>query len=128
MLVAEEDLSKYLDAPESYYVIYELFTEKMVTDSGSARFVPLKHFRFRDPRIKAEITGMGKSFTAKLTASSYVAGAELSFDGIEAEFVTNLVDIIPGAPTVIDFKIASAVAPEELQSRIIIRTPAGCGK
>ena len=128
VLVAEEDLSKYLDVPESYYLIYELFTEKMVTDSGTVRFVPLKHFCFRDPLIKAEITGMGKSFTAKLTASSYVAGAEISFDGIEAEFDKNLTDILPDAPTVIDFRVDSALAPEELQSRIVIRTPAGCGK
>lgn len=122
-LIAEEDLSKYLDAPESYYVIYELYTESRVTDRGTVRFVPLKHFKFRDPKIKAEISGMGRSFTLRLTAESYVACAEISFDGIEAEFEDNFVDIIRGTPTVIDFNVGSAISPEELQSRLIIKTP-----
>lgn len=127
-LVVEEDLAKYLDAPESYYLIYELFTENRITDSGTERFVPLKHFKFRDPKIKAEISGMGRSFTVKLTAASYVAAAEISFDGVEAVFDDNYVDIINTAPTVINFKVDSAISPEELQSRIVIRTPMGCGK
>lgn len=123
LLAAEEDFEKFIDAPESYYLIYELFTDSRVTDRGTERFVPLKHFKFKNPQIKAEITGMGKSFTLKLTASSYVAGAEISFDGLEAKFDNNLVDIIHGAPTVIDFTVESAISPEELQSKIIIRTP-----
>lgn len=123
IMVAEEDMSKFLDSPESYYLIYELFSENRITDSGTERFVPLKHFKFRDPKIKTEISGMGKKFTVKLTASSYATGVEISFEGVEAIFSNNLVDVIHGTPTMIDFEVESAISPEELQSRIVIKTP-----
>lgn len=128
-LAAESDLSKYLSgAAENYYVIFELFTEKGITFSGTERFVPIKHFNFADPAIKAEVSGMGCKFTLKLNSVSYVTGAHISFAGVKISPDTDFVDIVRTMPTVVNFETESAISPEELNSRVVILTPYTYGK
>ncbi len=128
-LAAESDFSKYIsEAAENYYVIFELHTEKGITFSGTERFVPIKHFNFADPKIRAEVSGMGCKFTLKLNSATYVTGAHISFNGVEIFPETDFVDIIRTAPTVISFETESAISPEELNSRLAILTPHNYGK
>ena len=128
-LITEQDFAKYLTgAPENYYVYYELFGEKGVTTRGTNLFVPIKHFNFKDPKINAEISGMGCKFTLTLKSASYVTGAYIGFEGVNAVFDSNYVDIIHGTPTVVTFETDSAISPEELTSRLKITTPYSFGK
>ncbi|MBQ3015751.1 MAG: hypothetical protein IJD79_03115 [Clostridia bacterium] len=122
--VAEEDFEKYISgAAENYYVIYELFTPKGVTVSGTERFLPIKYMNFSNSEVKAEISGIGCNFTLKLTSPTYVTGVYVTFVGVETYLESNYVDILGGVPTVIDFETDSAISPEELRSSIRIKTP-----
>ncbi|MBQ9071377.1 MAG: hypothetical protein IJY23_08545 [Clostridia bacterium] len=123
------DFSKYLNEEKnSHFVAYELYDSKGIIVKGTELFVPIKHFAFENPEIKAEISGSGKRFSLKLTASAFAYAARISFDGIYAAFADNFVDLIPGSPTVINFETDAVSTLGELQSKLKIITPYHMGK
>ena len=124
-----EDFSKYLSKERNtHFLAYELYDAKGIVSNGTELFVPVKHFKFEDPEINAEISGSGKKFLVKLTASSFVYAARVSFDGIDAAFSDNFVDIIPGTPTVVSFDLSDVATLGELRQSLKIITPYSMGK
>ena len=66
-------------------------------------FVPEKHYKFKDPEIKAEISGAERRYSVTLTASSFARGVELSFAESDAVFFDNYFDLTAGSPVKIQF-------------------------
>lgn len=127
--VAEEDFSRFITSSlGDYYVSYELSDEKGVCSSGIALFVTPKRYAFSNPTIRYEITGSGKRFAIKLMASSLAIGVKIGFDGIDAKFTKNYVDVTANTPVMIGFDTAVTTTVQELQSRIVVNTVWSIGR
>jgi hypothetical protein len=127
--VAEEDFSRFITSGlGDYYVSYELSDEKGVCSSGIALFVTPKRYAFSNPTIRYEITGSGKRFAIKLMASSLAIGVKIGFDGIDAKFTKNYVDVTANTPVMIGFDTAVTTTVQELQSRIVVNTVWSIGR
>lgn len=123
------DFSRHIqDRKGAFYIIYELYDEKGIISSGSEHFVPLKHVAFRDPKIVAEISGMGKRFSVKLNSDYYAYAVKVDFEGVNANFSSNFVNLYGKTPVVIDFETADVVTIGELENRLRIYTPYSVGR
>ena len=128
LYVAEEDFSKYMEGDKGkYYLIYQLYDYNGIVDKGCEIFVPLKHFKFNNPEIDAEITGSAKKFIIKLTSTSFVCAVSVSFKDIDAKFSSNFVSILPKEPTVISVELDEVNVVEKLTNNLIIQTPYSIG-
>lgn len=123
------DFSRYVgENADMYYVTYELYDEKGIVATGSEHFVPIKHVQFADPKITAEISGMGKRFSVKLTSDTYAYSVKVDFDDLNVNFSSNFVNLYGKTPVVIDFETAEVVTLGELQNKIKIYSPYSIGK
>ena len=128
-VVYTADFSRHIsDAEERFYVTYELYDEKGIISSGSEHFVPLKYVAFRDPKITAEISGMGKRFSVKLNSEYYAYAVKVDFEGINANFSSNFVNLYGKTPVVVEFECADVVTLSELEKSLKIYTPYSVGR
>ena len=126
--VERADFSRYGIKADSLYILYELYDEKGIIASGSEHFVPIKHFEFYDPKITAQITGMGKKFSIKLNSEQYAYAIKVDFDGLNVNFSNNFVNLYGKTPVVIDFETAEVVTISELENKMRIYTPYCIGR
>ena len=123
------DFSRYAkETPERFYITYELYDEKGIIASGSEHFVPVKHFKFVNPEITAEISGMGKRFSVKLNSSCYAYAVKVDFEGVNVNFSSNFVNLYGKTPTVISFETADVTTVEELKNKLKIFSPYSIGR
>ncbi|MBE6537408.1 MAG: hypothetical protein E7673_05590 [Ruminococcaceae bacterium] len=128
-VVDKADFPRFVaENPEIYYVLYELYDEKGIIAHGSDHFVPLKYVKFHDPKITAEISGMGKRFSVKLNSSSYAYAVKVDFEGLNVNFSDNFVTLYGKTPVVITFETSEVVTLSDLESRLKIYSPYGIGK
>lgn len=100
------ELSDILSGHESeYYLEYYLKEGTSQISRGTLLFLPEKHFDFKRPFIKTEITGQDHRFSITLSASAFVKDLELGFDGVDALFSDNYIDLTSEAPVKIDFTV-----------------------
>lgn len=124
-----EDLSSYVSGmSDSVYLLYRLTDQNGIVDSGTEIFMPAKHFAFDPPAVEAEINGMLKSFTVKLTSPSYQKNVHLAFDGMDARFDTDYVDHLGWEPLQLSFETADVTTPSTLMKKLRIFTVGGIGK
>ena len=108
--VLTRDLSEYVgDHKRDYYLEYYIKESASVLSKGTALFVPEKHFRFKKPTVKAEVVGSDRRFSMTLSADCFVKDLEVSFDGIDAVFSDNYVDLTSSAPIKITFTVTSGI-------------------
>ncbi len=68
-------------------------------------FVPEKHFEFKRPKLKTVITGSDRRFSLTVSADVFVKDLELDFDGVDAVFTNNYIDLTGESPVKIDFTV-----------------------
>lgn len=103
------DLSEIIAGHENeYYLEYYLKEELSTISKKTLLFVPEKHFNFKKPFIEAKITGQDKHFSLTLSATNFVKDLELGFDGVDAIFSDNYIDLTGEAPVKINFTITGA--------------------
>ena len=127
--VASENLARYITADLSeYFVTYELADSRGVASSGILLFVSPKRHAFTNPILRTEIVGSGKKYSIKVMSSSLALGVKIGFDGIDATFDKNFVDIAANVPVMITFETAQTTTVPELNNRLIINTVWGVGR
>ena len=128
-VVYTADFSRHIgDRRECFYIMYELYDEKGMITSGGEHFVPLKHVKFVDPQISAEISGMGKRFTAKLSSERYAYAVKIDFEDLNVNFGSNFVNLYGKTPVLVDFETAEVLTVAELEKSLRIYTPYSIGR
>ncbi len=124
-----EDFTRYTEGREqSVYVMWQLADAHGIVCRGTETFVPLKHFAFCNAELTAEVNGMGKSFTVKLSSTAYAAGVCLSLEGMNAAFSRNYFDHSGTEPMLIGVETAEVTTPATVSKRLRITTAADVGK
>jgi hypothetical protein len=99
------------------YLVYS-YSDGVQTRSATVFFCPKKHFKFRDPAIRATVSGSGRRFDVTLYAESFAAGVVLGFSETDALFGENGFDIIDNAPVRVLFETTETVSAERLESEL----------
>ena len=103
------DLNEYIgDHRRDYYLEYYVKESANYLSKGTLLFVPEKHFRFKKPTIKAEVTGSDRRYSIVLSTDCFVKDLEVSFEGVDAVFSENYVDLTSSAPIKITFNVIGA--------------------
>ena len=124
------DLSEYIDSHEHERVVAYSFTEGNSTlAEGTYMFVAPKNFAYKNPEIKAEISGADRRFSITLSASCYAGAVELDFADTDAVFSDNYFDITSEVPVKISFTATSPVETvKSLKKQLKIRSLYDIGK
>ena len=118
------DFDKYILGHENeYYLECYLRDSVGVLSRSVTLFVPEKHYRFKDPHIKAELVGADRRFSVTLSADAFARGVELSFSETEAVFYENYIDITGQSPVKIQFTVVGGIeSAEHLASTLRIKS------
>ena len=118
--VLTKDFSEYLEGHlRDYYLEYSIKEGVTYPCSDTLLFVPEKHFRFRKPEIKTEIVGADRRFNITLSANCFVKDLELDFDGVDAIFSENYIDLTSPAPVKISVTLTGALETAYHLGRIL---------
>lgn len=127
--VEKADFSRFVkNANDTFYIVYELYDEKGIIASGSEHFVPIKHFKFLEPKVSAEISGMGKRFSVKLNSERYAYAVKVDFGDLNVNFSNNFVNLYGTTPVILEFETAEVVTVGELENKLKIYTPYSIGR
>jgi beta-mannosidase len=128
-LIESVDYSKYVSGElEKYYVIFELFNERVTDYVGCKTFAPPKHFEFRNPEIKYNVTGSGREFEISLLSAAYAMGVQIDFGDIEVELSDNFIDLREGVAEKLTARTDRVISPEKLQRALKLRSVYDIGK
>ena len=118
------DFGKYISGHErEYYLECNLRDSVGASSRSVTLFVPEKHYRFKDPDIKAQIVGADRRYCITLSAEAFARGVELSFDKTDAVFYENYIDLTGGSAVKIQFTvIGSAQSAEQLAGELRIKS------
>lgn len=106
--VKGRDLSEVMRGHErEYYLEYSLRDGVNTVSRGTLLFVKPKRFAFRDPHIKTQISGSGRTMTLTISADSFAKDVEISFAGHDTDLRDNLIDITSQTPVKINFTVLS---------------------
>ena len=119
-----KDFSEYIKGHErEYYLEYLLREGSSVIYRDVLLFVPEKYFKFEDPKFSVDITGSDRRYSITLTAESFVKDLELDFDGTDAIFAENYIDITTNAPIKISLTVTSGTETAyHLKNAITLRS------
>ena len=127
--VAEEDFSELLCGKErELYLSYSLIGERGAVASSTHLFTPPKYFSFKDTDVTASVSGIGNSFTLTYSAGAFVKDVIFSFDGTDAKFEENCIDIKGPVASTLRFTTAEPKDAGSLDSELVIRTVADIGR
>jgi beta-mannosidase len=85
-----------------------------------------KHFEFKKPEIKVEVTSDGQTATFKVTSNTFAKGVSIDFDGIDLVLSDNFFDITNNEPYVVTAK--TEYSAEQLKSALKIMTVYDIGR
>ena len=103
------DLAEYISGHErEYYLEYYLKEGAYPLSKKTMLFVPEKHFAFKKPIIRATVDGHDRRFSVTLSSGVFVKDLELGFDGVDAVFDDNYIDLTADAPVKINFTVIGA--------------------
>ena len=103
-----KDLTEYVSGHENeYYLEYYIREGLSVASRGTLLFTEPKSFEFSDPKIDAKIVGHDRRYSITLTSSAYAKDVEIDFDGADAVFYENYIDLTQNAPYKISFVLAN---------------------
>ena len=113
-----------------YYLEYGLRDGAVAVTKDTLLFVKPKRFDFVDPSIKAQISGVGRSFTMMLKAEAFAKDVEIYFEGIDVILSENYFDITSSAPLKINVMVTGNVdvSSFELEDALRIRCVNTIGK
>ncbi len=114
------NFAEYVDGYErERYLVYS-YNDGIRTREATVLFVPKKHFKFRNPLIRATVSGSGKHFDVTLYSAGFAGKVWLQFANTDAVFSENGFDITDNAPKRISFETSETVSAERLESEIDI--------
>ena len=88
-----------------YYLEYSIKEGASYPSVDTLLFVPEKHFKFKKPNIRTEVIGSDRRFSITISADCFVKDLELSFEGIDAVFSENYVDLTSSSPIKISISL-----------------------
>lgn len=104
------DLSEYVSGHEhEYFLEYALREGPSIICSDVLLFVPEKHFAFEDPEISCEISGSERKFSITITAKKFAKDVDFDFEGVDAVFSENYLNLTTTSPTKITVNITSGI-------------------
>ena len=104
--ILSTDLSSVIRGHENeYYLEYYIKEGSSIISHKTMLFVPEKHFDFKKPLIKSVITGQDRRFSLTISSNVFVKDLEIDFDGVDAVFETNYIDLTTDAPVKIEFTV-----------------------
>ncbi|MBR5143970.1 MAG: hypothetical protein IKW53_02860 [Clostridia bacterium] len=92
-----------------FYLEYLIREGSYVVSRETMLFVPEKHFMFKKPSLKVVITGQDRRFSITIASDVFVKDLELSFDGVDAVFENNYLDLTSDAPVKVNFTITGGI-------------------
>lgn len=118
------DLNEYVKGHESeYYLEFCLKEGSFPLSKDVILFVPEKHFEFKKPKFKTVVTGEERRFSVTVSSDVFVKDLELDFDGVDAVFSNNYIDLTTDAPVKIDVTLTgSAETTYRLKDALMIRS------
>lgn len=122
--IAGRDLSDVVSGHEhEYYLEYCLRDGANTASRGTLLFVKPKRFAFKDPCIKAQIGGSGKTMTLTLSASAFAKDVRISFRGYDTDLRDNFIDITSQTPLKMNFTVQSGTPSAfDLEDAICIKS------
>jgi beta-mannosidase len=119
-VVLTKDFSEHLEGHlRDYYLEYSIKEGVTYPCSNTLLFVPEKHFKFKKPDIKAEVVGADRRFNITLSANCFVKDLELNFEGVDAIFSENYIDLTSSAPVKIAVTLTGALETAYHLGRIL---------
>lgn len=104
------DIGEYISGHErEYYLEYFIKEGSSILGRGTMLFVPEKHFKFKKPNIHALISGADRRFSITLASNVFVKDLEIGFDGVDAVFEDNYIDLTSNAPVKIGFTVTGGI-------------------
>ena len=118
------DISEIIAGHENeYYLEYWLREDSAPISKKTMLFLPEKHFDFKKAFIETKIAGQDKHFTITISATHFVKDLEIDFDGVDAVFSDNYIDLTSEAPVKISFTITGPTqTAHHLQDLLEIRS------
>ena len=114
------NLAEYIDGYERERYLAYSYSDGTRTREATVLFVPKKHFKFRNPLIRATVSGSGKHFDVTLYSAGFAGKVWLQFANNDAVFSENGFDITDNSPRRISFETSETVSAERLESEIEI--------
>jgi len=122
------DLAEYLRGhEEDRYLVYS-YTDGRTVYTETVLFARRKHFKYKNPKIRAHVTGSGRKFELTLYTESFAEQVRLNFSSVTAEFEDNYFDMLEGVPRRISVETAENVSAEKLSSELEITSMYDVGR
>ena len=117
------DLSEFVSGYESErYLEYILREGSTVLSRGVLLFVPAKHFDFKNPAIRHEISGSQRRYSITLSAESFAYMTEVSFGSLPVRLSDNYVALTSRSPLKLSFETPGKdLSLSELEAALKIR-------
>lgn len=104
--VHSDEIGEYIKGHEAeYYLEYLIKEGDYVVSRKTMLFVPEKHFKFKEPKLKTVITGADSRFSITIASDVFVKDMEIDFDGVDVVFENNYFDITTDGPVKIGFTV-----------------------
>ena len=114
------NLAEYIDGYERERYLTYSYSDGARTREATVLFVPKKHFKFKNPAIRATVSGSGKKFDVTLYSEGFAGRVWLQFENSDALFSENGFDIVDNAPRRISLETAEIISAERLESELEI--------
>ena len=122
------NFAEYIDGYERERYLAYSYSDGIRTREATVLFVPKKHFKFKNPAIRATVSGSGKKFDVTLYSECFAGRVWLEFESTEALFSENGFDIIENAPRRITLETAEIISAERLERELKITTLYDAGR
>lgn len=129
-LICARDLAEHVSSYERERVVeYSLISGSNVVYRSTLMLCEPKRFKLESPDIVAQISGADKKFSITLAASAFAKDVEIGFEGSDAIFRDNFIDITQNTPIKISFSIVGPVTTaEKLMGELRIKSTYDIGK
>ena len=122
------NLAEYIDGYERERYLAYSYNDGIRTREATVFFVPKKHFKFKNPAIRATVSGSSKKFDVTLYSEGFAGRVWLEFESTEALFGENGFDITENAPRRISLETAEIISAERLERELKITTLYDAGR
>ena len=109
----------------SIYFTYEFLVDEESVSEGTAIFVRVKHFDFKNPEIKMNVTESRDAFLIELNATSYAKYVEIDMEKADGIFEDNIFDMTPGKVKKVRLlkeDLSEPLTLEELKKQLRVRS------
>ena len=114
------NLAEYIDGYERERYLAYSYNDGIRTREATVFFVPKKHFKFRNPAIRATVSGSGRRFDVTLYSEGFAGRVWLEFRNTDALFSENGFDITYNAPMRVSLETAEVISAERLEAELQI--------